>query len=37
MKLSINISIKEQSLLVYLDNKLIKSYLISTALKGVGQ
>ncbi|MDC0182966.1 L,D-transpeptidase [Nitrosomonadales bacterium] len=37
MKLSINISIKEQSLLVYLDSKLIKSYLISTALKGVGQ
>ena len=37
MKLSINISIKKQTLLVYFDNKLIKSYSISTALKGAGQ
>ena len=37
MFLSINISIKKQTLTILLDNKLIKSYSISSALKGIGQ
>ena len=37
MAILINISIKNQRLNLINDNQLVKSYLISTALKGIGQ
>ena len=37
MTILINVSIKLQQLTLVEDTKLIKSYSISTALKGIGQ
>tara|TARA_B100001250_G_C19339033_1_gene588185 strand:+ start:120 stop:605 length:486 start_codon:yes stop_codon:yes gene_type:complete len=37
MALSINVSIKNQRLTIIRDNKKIRSYSVSTALRGIGQ